>query len=60
MKFHVPTPYNSCHLILTTFDSAEKLRRLSRSFALPVMLPWHIIGRESLLASRIPVEGSVF
>jgi hypothetical protein len=27
--------------------------RLSRSFALPAPLPWHVIGRASLLTSRI-------
>ena len=42
------------------FDSAEKLRQLSRSFALPVARPWHMIGRASLLASRISHEGRFF
>jgi hypothetical protein len=39
-------------------DSAEKLRRLSRSFAPPAALLWQIFGRASLLASRIPSEAS--
>jgi hypothetical protein len=44
------------------FDSAEKLRQLVRrgGFALPVALPWHMIARASLLASRISHKGRFF
>lgn len=44
------------------FDPAEKLRQLTRrgGFALPVALPRHMIGRGSLLASRISHEGWFF
>ena len=38
-------------------DSAEELRRLSRSFALPTICQGSVTGRASLLASRIPSEG---
>jgi hypothetical protein len=42
------------------FDSAKKLLWLSRSFALPMTRPRHIMGRASLPASRIAKERCFF